>query len=274
MADYDRVPFPSAREIVIDAGYLASGRHIAYALLEVDVTRAREILRTLAAETGSKLSFTAFLVASLARAVGADPRVQAYRAWPRRLVLFHDVDVVTLIEPQPGAVAIPHIIRRANHKTVQDISDEIRSIQSHPEKSEQHGPLVALAPRLPRFVRLLFFWILKKNPHWFKSMEGTVLLTSVGMFGKGGGWGLTFLPTHTLGLIVGGIAQKPGVHDGHVEIREYLNLTLAFDHDVVDGAPATRFARVLVEGIETAAALENRSAWVGGPHPGCTPCLK
>ena len=82
------------------------------------------------------------------------------------------------------------------------------------------------------------------------------MVTSVGMFGKGGGWGIGFLPTHTLGLTVGGIAQKPGVHDGQVEVREYLNLTISFDHDIVDGAPAARFTRKLVELIETASLLE------------------
>jgi pyruvate/2-oxoglutarate dehydrogenase complex dihydrolipoamide acyltransferase (E2) component len=96
----------------------------------------------------------------------------------------------------------------------------------------------------------------KKNPHWFKRLEGTVVVTSVGMFGEGGGWGIGFLPTHTLGLTVGGIAQKPGVHDGQVEAREYLNLTISFDHDIVDGAPAARFTRELIELIEMATVLE------------------
>jgi hypothetical protein len=134
--------------------------------------------------------------------------------------------------------------------------DEIRSIQAKPGRSEQQSTLVALAPRLPRFVRLFFFWVVKKNPHWFKSFEGTVVVTSVGMFGKSGGWGIGFLPTHTLGLTVGGIAQKPGVHEGRIEVREYLNLTLSFDHDIVDGAPAARFTRKLIELIETATVLE------------------
>ena len=69
------------------------------------------------------------------------------------------------------------------------------------------------------------------------------------MFGKGGGWGIAFLPTHTLGLTVGGITQKPGVQDGQIEVREYLNLTLSFDHDIVDGAPAARFTIKLIEAI-------------------------
>jgi hypothetical protein len=39
--DYDLYPFPPEREIVVDAGYLGTGRHIIYALVELDVTRAR-----------------------------------------------------------------------------------------------------------------------------------------------------------------------------------------------------------------------------------------
>jgi pyruvate/2-oxoglutarate dehydrogenase complex dihydrolipoamide acyltransferase (E2) component len=256
MSDFDILPFPPGRKVVVDAGYLGTGRHIVYGLVEVDVTKARELRRHLSARDGTRMSFTAFIAASLARAIASSPEVQAYRDWRGRLVVFHDVDVVTMIEPEPGKVAIPHIIRNANRRTVREITDEIRSVQASPKSSEQHSTLVALAPRLPRFVRLLFFWAVKKNPHWFKRLEGTVVVTSVGMFGKAGGWGIGFLPTHTLGLTVGGIAQKPGVHDGQVEVREYLNLTISFDHDIVDGAPAARFAASLIELVETATVLE------------------
>ncbi len=255
MGDFEVLPFPPAREIVVDAGYLGAGRHIIYGLLEVDVTRARERRRALAAGEGAGISFTAFLAASFAGAVAAAPQVQAYRDWRGRLVVFHDVDVVTMIEPAAGAVAIPHIIRRANQKTVREISDEIRSVQANPRSSAQHGSLIALAPRIPRFLRLLFMHAVKRDPQRFKRMQGTVVLTSVGMFGQGGGWGIGFLPSHTVGLTVGGIARKPGVHEGRVEVREYLNLTLSFDHDIVDGAPAARFAKTLVDLIETAALL-------------------
>ena len=65
--DYDLHPFPPEREIVVDAGYLGTGRHIIYALVELDVTRARELLRAASATEGRALSFTAFLAASLAR---------------------------------------------------------------------------------------------------------------------------------------------------------------------------------------------------------------
>jgi pyruvate/2-oxoglutarate dehydrogenase complex dihydrolipoamide acyltransferase (E2) component len=256
---YDLHPFPREREIVVDAGYLAAGRHVIYGLLEVDVTCAREIMRRQAAG-GQKLSFTAFIVASLGRAIAANPRVQAYRDWRGRLLIFRDVDVVTMIEPRAGKVAIPHIIRAANRRTADHISAEIRAIQARPASSAQQNKLMALAPRLPRFVRMIFFWAVKKDPRQFKKLQGTAVLTSVGMFGSGGGWGIGFLPTHTLGLTVGGIVEKPGIYEGQVTAREYLHLTLAFDHDIVDGAPAARFAQKLVALLETAAVLEPPAA--------------
>jgi pyruvate/2-oxoglutarate dehydrogenase complex dihydrolipoamide acyltransferase (E2) component len=52
------------------------------------------------------------------------------------------------------------------------------------------------------------------------------------------------------GITVGGIAEKPGVVDGRVEPREFLHVTLDFDHDVVDGAPAARFAQRFSELVE------------------------
>ena len=45
MEPYDILQFPTAREIVVDAGYLGTGRHIIHALVEVDVTLARQRLQ-------------------------------------------------------------------------------------------------------------------------------------------------------------------------------------------------------------------------------------
>jgi pyruvate/2-oxoglutarate dehydrogenase complex dihydrolipoamide acyltransferase (E2) component len=40
-------------------------------------------------------------------------------------------------------------------------------------------------------------------------------------------------------------------------MREYLNVTISFDHDIVDGAPAARFTQRLKELIEAADDLYN-----------------
>lgn len=252
---YQVVPFPAARQVVIDAGRLGSRRHVIHGLLEMDVTRPREHIREHQARRGESLSFTAFIVTCLARAIATDSSVQAYRNWRNQLILFDDADVVTMIETKVGGVALPHIIRAANRKTLREIHDEIRGIQAKPERSEQKGVLAEWATRVPAVIRDLFYWAIRKNPHWFKVNAGTVVVTSVGMFGQGVGWGLGFLPMHTLGLTIGGIAEKPGVREGHIEVREYLSLTLSFDHDIVDGAPAARFAQRLKELIESGYGL-------------------
>ncbi|MBW7882622.1 MAG: 2-oxo acid dehydrogenase subunit E2 [Caldilineaceae bacterium] len=90
-------------------------------------------------------------------------------------------------------------------------------------------------------------------------MAGTVGLTAVGMFGRGSGWGLAPVE-HTLCLIVGGIARKPAVVQDRIEPREVLSLTVVFDHDVVDGAPAARFVQRLVELIESGYGLDAHQA--------------
>ncbi len=53
----------------------------------------------------------------------------------------------------------------------------------------------------------------------------------------------------------GGIGEKQVMGDGHTAVREYLSLTISVDHDIVDGAPAARFARRLKELIESGYGL-------------------
>ena len=67
-------------------------------LVEFDVTEARQRIRDREAETGERLSFTAFITCCLAQAVEEFPRVQGYRDWRGELVLSDDVDVMVMVE--------------------------------------------------------------------------------------------------------------------------------------------------------------------------------
>jgi pyruvate/2-oxoglutarate dehydrogenase complex dihydrolipoamide acyltransferase (E2) component len=80
-------------------------------------------------------------------------------------------------------------------------------------------------------------------------------ITAVGMFGNGAGWGIPIAPPTALMVTVGGIAEKPGVVNGTIVIRDYLSLTISFDHDIIDGAPAARFTERLKELIESGYGL-------------------
>ena len=88
---------------------------------------------------------------------------------------------------------------------------------------------------------------------------GTVAVTAVGMFAGGGGFGITPMTMMSLEVVVGGLARRPRVIGDRIEIRDVLDLTLAIDHNVIDGAPATRFSAELRELIESAAVLSPSS---------------
>jgi hypothetical protein len=66
-----------------------------HGLLEVDVSRPRTIQRGYKAKIDESLSFTAFLIACVAKAVDERKAVQAFRQGSKRLILFDDVDVLT-----------------------------------------------------------------------------------------------------------------------------------------------------------------------------------
>ena len=137
---------------------------------------------------------------------------------------------------------------------------------------------------IPRPLRTLALRAAMSNPTWFKRFGGTVGLSSIGMFGAGGGWGIPIAPP-TLMITVGGIATKPRYVDGNLEPRELLDITISVDHAIVDGATAARFTRRLAELLEhpvyltdplprgdagvvrSALLKEFRSAAYGHTHP-------
>ncbi|MFT3917105.1 MAG: 2-oxo acid dehydrogenase subunit E2 [Anaeromyxobacteraceae bacterium] len=253
---FETRPFPRSRHDVVDALEVGVRRHVVHAILELDVTAARARLAT-GGPGGGKLSFTAFLVASLARAIDADRLLHACRDWRGRLVLFEDVDVVTLVEAERGGVAVPHVIRAANRRSALALHEELRRVQAEPRTSAQRsGALARLSRFVPGVARRAFLRALRRSPRLMKRSAGTALVTSVGMFGTGGGWAIGIVPLHTLALTVGAVAWRPWVVDGRVEPREILPLTLSIDHDVVDGAPAARFAARLREIVEEALVLQ------------------
>ncbi len=251
------VPYPRMRRLVQDAGWMARRRHMIHGFVEVDVTRSRQILRKIKGSTGESLSFTAFMLACLGQAVEQDKRVHAMRNWRNQLIVFDDVDVMLTIEIDVGSEKFPlvHTMRGINRRTARDMHQEIRAIQASPASSvAARGWLMRWFYLLPGVARHLVYRIALRSPHLWKQTAGTVGFTSVGMFGASGGWGLG-MPNHSLAITLGGIAQKPGVADGRIEQREYLSVTLSFDHDIVDGAPAARFARRFVQLIEEAHGL-------------------
>jgi pyruvate/2-oxoglutarate dehydrogenase complex dihydrolipoamide acyltransferase (E2) component len=257
--DYQVIPYPKMRRLEAVAYRSVQHTPMIHGLIEVDVTRARGFLSEHKANTGESLSFTAFLIACLAQAVEEHKAVQAYRLGSKQLILFDEVDVYTPIERNVAGQKqiMPYIIRAANRKTVREIHQEIRAAQVQDVAQAWEGfkaihwPWLLLLPAFR-----LMVWMAERSPQVRKKYRGTVALTTVGMFGKGAGWGIP-LPDHSLWMTVGGIGEKPEVVGGHITIREYLSLTISFDHDIIDGAPAGRFTQRLKDLIESGYGLDD-----------------
>jgi pyruvate/2-oxoglutarate dehydrogenase complex dihydrolipoamide acyltransferase (E2) component len=254
--DYQVVPYPKDRRAAAVLYRSVQRKPMIHGLIEVDVTRARAFLREHKAKTGESLSFTAFLATCLGKAVDENKSVQAYRKGRKHLILFDDVDVTTRIERDVSGQKqiINYTIRAANRKTFREIHHEIRAAQV--EDVAKALERYQAFQSLPTLLLRSLLWVLGRDPQVQKKYGGTVGLTAVGMFGEGAGWGIPS-PTPTLMITVGGIGEKPGVVDGHIAMREYLSLTISFDHDIIDGAPAARFTQRLKDLIESGYGLDD-----------------
>jgi pyruvate/2-oxoglutarate dehydrogenase complex dihydrolipoamide acyltransferase (E2) component len=283
--DFKLVPFPKMRRVLSAMLRSVQRKHMMHGLVEMDVTKAHQYMREYKARTGDSLSFTAFIVTCLARAVDENKSVHAYRKGKNQLVLFDDVDVAVQVErkadgqkkPAPSIPStissqqnshrnvdnhqnyridtlFPHLIKAANKKSFMEIHQEIRAAQKEKIETTLKFRAVKWTASLPTFIIVfiwrLLWWLIFRYPRLQKKYGGTVGVTAVGMFGRGSGWGI---PTaaHTLDITLGGIGEKPVIVDGRLETREYLSMTISMDHDIIDGAPATRFALRLKELIES-----------------------
>jgi pyruvate/2-oxoglutarate dehydrogenase complex dihydrolipoamide acyltransferase (E2) component len=276
LGPYHVVDLAPGRRIWLNTLDMSWPAHSIYGLLEVDVTLVRRFIEEHKARAGETLSFTGYLTYCLARAVEEDKSVQSVLIGRRKLVMFDDVDVGLMVEGQIGdkRALMGHVVRAANRKTYLEIHEEIRAVQNTPVPANRGMPnwfrrAMLLPWPLSSLTKAAIGAVMRRDPTMLAAMGGTVGITSIGLFGGGhSGWGLT-PTTQSLSLVVGGVAWKPVVvgrqesPPSRVEPREMLSLTVAFNHDVIDGGPATRFTRRLVELIESGYGLEETAATTG-----------
>jgi pyruvate/2-oxoglutarate dehydrogenase complex dihydrolipoamide acyltransferase (E2) component len=244
--DGKELPWAHFQQQTSDWLALAQARHAMHALLEVDVTEARRRIKDRRARTGRPLSFTAYITACLARAVAADPRVAAMRHGRRRLLVFGDVDVALPVESEveDEPIPVPHIVRSAQRKPLETISGEISEYVAGPVPYATGRRLMGAWVRLPAWLRRRVLALVLADARRRKRLTGTVLVTAVGLPGSGRAWGLPNGTNYPVSLVIGGL-QLAG--DG----RTTVALTLTFDHDTVNGAPAARFVRRFARLVES-----------------------
>ena len=139
-------------------------------------------------------------------------------------------------------------------KTLHQIHDEIREAKR--QQSDQLGSFSGQTwiRLIPNFLLKTFIRIADQNIRMAK-LYGKVAVTAVGMFSKEAVW---FIPhgSATVLITVGSISQKVLEMNGCFVSREHLCITASFDHNIVDGAPASRFINQFVETIKSGRLLQ------------------
>jgi pyruvate/2-oxoglutarate dehydrogenase complex dihydrolipoamide acyltransferase (E2) component len=240
-AGYRVEPFGANRQMVAASSAVSREHDTIHLLIEADITGPRRLIAQHREHTGERLSLTGYVVACLARTLDEFPEFNAFRKG-NRLILLDDLTISVLFEREFEGERVPEPvgIQRANRKSYRQIHDELRASQERPGERLGATTGVAWTRLIPGFLLRTFVRLASRNIAMQKRF-GVVGVTAVGMFGSGPMW-LVPLTSATVTVAVGSIASRPALIDGELEEREHLCLTVSFNHDIVDGAPAARFA--------------------------------
>jgi pyruvate/2-oxoglutarate dehydrogenase complex dihydrolipoamide acyltransferase (E2) component len=255
-------PFSNSRKNITLIVGEGKRKHVVYALLEFDVTDAKHKM-TQVKQHGKDISFTGWLVKCVSQAVSEHKDINCYRQGKHKIIQFTDVDIPITMERDADGERrpVPYIIRKTQTKTVEEITEEIRQAQQQEidENSQVLGLKLArwehLILKAPLSVKKLVLRLLRYNGRLKQQYMGTVGVTSIGMLGRLPGWIIPLGGPLTVLVAVGGITRKPGIIHNEVHPRDYLHITIAVDHDLIDGGPLARFVNRLTELVESAYQL-------------------
>ena len=255
-------PYPRLRNFILDI--MAEGRrkNIINLLLEADLTPMRLHLAQYAERNGERITLTTYIAKSLACAIDEDKSIQGYRHGKSRLVVFDDVDLSVMIERdiEGSTMPVTYIVRSSNRKSIREISQQLRSAKIAP--IGETGPMNALDKQffeLPRLLRKMIWFQMRRDPHLFKQLAGTVGVTSMGMHTDGPAVVIPITPM-TLTLSIGAVHKKLVLENGLAVERDFIQMNLGADHDIIDGAPLMRFADRFKQKLQSGSALMESAA--------------
>jgi len=249
-------PFSANRQAVAANSAVAREKSMIHLTTEVDITDARQLIAEHRTRTGEGLSLTAYVVTCVARALADFPELNAFRSG-RHVIVLDDVTVSVAFERDIDGESVPEpiAIQAINRKSYREVHDELRVAQGRTGEPIGSAMGTAWTRFIPGFLlRMVTRLAYRDVGVWLQ--YGVVGVTSVGMFGVGPMW-LVPLASSTITVSVGSIAKRPTLIEGSLLERENLCLTLTFDHEIVDGAPAARFTRRFAEILSSGDELQS-----------------
>jgi pyruvate dehydrogenase E2 component (dihydrolipoamide acetyltransferase) len=194
--------------------------------VDVDVSRSMELLRRLRddpAHADVRITPMILVAAGLIRAARTYPRINS-----------------TWMDTADGADVVVH-----SEVNLGIAADTPRGLLVPTIKSATHLGLLELAAR----VRVLIETARAGRCTPADLTGGTISLTNVGVFGVDGGTPI-LTPGQSSILAMGRVLDRPWVVDGQVVARPIMQLSLSFDHRVIDGALGSRALQSIAEFLQ------------------------
>ena len=186
--------------------------------MEVDVTNAFKLREEM------QFSYTDILVKAIAEALREHPLINSTLEGDQ-IKIFEDVNVGVAVATENGLV-VP-VIHKADKKSL----TEIASIMKELVGKARQGKLSRE-----------------------ELTGGTFTVTNLGMYGVD-----VFIPIinppEAAILGAGKVTEKPVIVNKEVKPKPVMQLSLSFDHRIVDGAPAAQFLQKVKQLLENPAAL-------------------
>lgn len=195
---------------------------------ECDVTEL-EATRKLANERSPdapKLTFLPFIVKAVVAGLKTYPALNASLDEQGNEIVYHDRFDIGIAVDTPAGLVVP-VIRDADDKRLRQLAVEIEDLAQR----AREGRLTTEELR-----------------------GGTFTVTSPGRFGGLMATPIVFHPQSAI-LGVHRATERPVVREGQIVIRSMMNLSITFDHRILDGMTAARFCLDVVRLLEHPAVL-------------------
>jgi pyruvate dehydrogenase E2 component (dihydrolipoamide acetyltransferase) len=191
--------------------------------VDVDVSRSMELVRRLREDptySDARITPMILVAAGLIRAARTYPRINS-----------------TWVDTADGADVVVH-----SEVNLGVAADTPRGLLVPTVKGATNLGLLELARRVRELIETARAG--KCTPADLTG--GTISLTNVGVFGVDGGTPI-LTPGQSSILAMGRVLERPWVVDGNVVARPVMQLSLSFDHRVVDGALGSRALKSVAE---------------------------
>jgi pyruvate dehydrogenase E2 component (dihydrolipoamide acetyltransferase) len=191
---------------------------------ECDVTelvKLREKQKALLEKKGIKLTYLPFFAKACVAALKNHPHLNAsIDDTTQEIVLKKYYNIGIAVDTEDGLI-VP-VVRNVDQKTIVDLAKEMGDIASRTRER-------------------------KVTPDQLKG--STFTITNVGVLG--GTYSTPVINWPEVAILgIGKIQEKPVVREGKIVIRNMLTISLTFDHRIVDGAQAIRFANEVIQHLE------------------------